>query len=175
MELTTLTAVTLSAILSVTADSKWVNGEDRPRLEQVAKVMAQTVLDEGCISSKDKQCEEVSALALVAVAFHESGFAADVQDCSRCVPGGEWCDHGRAQTAYQMQRNNWDGNTRAAICEDFGLATRLAYKALGKGRGSWKNKFMTYAGRPTSGLELYKQHQTILMIVQRKRDGKSGS
>lgn len=163
MELSTLSAIALGAILNTTQHSEWVTSEDAPRLAKVAETMSAVVLKEGCLFPKEPRCEESTVLALVAVAMHESGFAADVQDCSRCKPGGVWCDRGRAQTLYQMQRNNWDGHTRAEVCRDLTLATTLATRALAKGRGGWKNKFRTYAGRPTSGLELYRAHQTLLL------------
>lgn len=136
-------------------------------MEAVAQVMAQTVLTNGCVV-QEPDCEVKTVLALVAVDLHESGFAADVQDCTRCVLGGPWCDHGRAQTAYQMQYNNWGGHSKAAICKDFSLATTLAWKALNKPKAGWKGKFLTYAGRSGSGRELLNTHQTLILRWTKK-------
>lgn len=167
METMTLTAVVLASILHVTANSHHVNGEDLPRLKQVAATIVSVTKEKGCIVSTDEDCELTTAMALVGIDFHESGFASDVQDCSKCVLGGAYCDHGRAQTAFQLQYNNWGGHTRNEICADFNLATSLAYDALAKGKGSWKNKFRVYAGRAKSGKELQDVHESLLFFARK--------
>lgn len=175
MEITTLSAVVLASILSFAQKSEHVNGEDRPRLEKLAVTIAEVVHEKGCIISSEKDCEESTALALVAVAFHEAGLAADVQDCSRCVIGGAWCDHGRAISLYQMQWNNWQGHARADICRDNKLATSLAYDALAKSKGTWKNKFRVYAGRKHTGAELLQLHQLAIHQEMKRKAAKNGS
>lgn len=175
MEVMTLSAVVLASVLSFSKNSEHVNGEDLPRLEALAVTIAEVVREKGCLFPEEKNCEEVTALALVAVAFHESGFASDVQDCSRCVIGGAWCDHGRAISLYQMQRNNWQGHARAAVCKDNRLATSLAYDSLAKPRGSWKNKFRVYAGRKHTGAELLQLHQLAIQQETKRKASKNGS
>lgn len=134
----------------------------------MAETMARVVHRDGCIFPKDNKCEEETVYALMAIAHHESGFASDVQDCSRCKLGGPYCDHGKAISIYQMHSNNWEGHTRQEVCTDLGLSTELALKALKKAKGSWASKFRTYAGRKESGQELFFMYQTIHMMQSRK-------
>lgn len=75
------------------------------------------------------------ALALLAVAQHESGLWRSVQDCSVCVPG-QWCDNGRSISLYQLHVGSgaWGDFPREAICSDNRLATDLALRVLRRHR-----------------------------------------
>ncbi len=168
MELTTLSAITLSAAVSLAQGSDWVTGEDMPRVEAMSATVAKVVHDKGCVIPGEVNCEEKTAYALLAIINHESGFAEDVYDCSRCRLGGPYCDHGKAISVYQMHAVNWGGHSRQEVCSDFYLATSLALDTLKRSKGSWHSKFRNYAGRKESGYELYLQHQTIMLFQARK-------
>lgn len=86
--------------------------------------------------------KEALALALVAIALHESAFSAKVADCR--VTGDRMPWHrpheGRAISAYQMQSSSWDKHSRREICGNPTLAAYLAAKVLQRYRQS------TYGG-----------------------------
>lgn len=68
-----------------------------------------------------------AAELLVAIAFHESGFAKDV-DLGPCAPGrlkGGGCDHGRARGLWQVQAYDFSDREEAAR-----LALKLAYRSM---------------------------------------------
>lgn len=167
MEPTALAALTLTAAMSLAQNSEWVSGEDLPRVARMAATIASVVSDEGCVIPAEDHCEENTAYALLGIAKHESDFASDVEDCSRCRLGGPYCDHGKAISIYQMHSNNWGGHSRAEVCQDLRLATSLARSALAKARGTWKNRFRVYAGRADSGLELLQAQQSILFFQKK--------
>ena len=75
---------------------------------------------------------EATALALYAVAAHESGFEASVQDCSACPVGGARCDRGRSVTLYQLRQGapQWGAHTREQLCSSNRLATGRALHIL---------------------------------------------
>lgn len=126
-----LVELVLAAILSVPrADA------DRARLSAVANDVA-TVATEAPFGSK-----EATALALVAIAQHESGFAADVQTCRRNGDGG------RSVSLWQLQGPwAWDGHTRAEVCASPELAATLALGVLSRHArcGTYGGMFRGYA------------------------------
>lgn len=71
---------------------------------------------------------QASAAALVAVAWHESGFHLGYMDCSACplVKDGK-CDGGQSVSPFQLHSGvSWLGHKRSEICEDTSLAATLA-------------------------------------------------
>jgi len=77
-----------------------------------------------------EQNGEASALAMLAVAVHESGLQGSVQDCSICRRPGGWCPGG-AVSLYQLVPGvAWGGFTRSEICSDNRVATLLASNVL---------------------------------------------
>lgn len=74
---------------------------------------------------------DATALALLTIAQTESGFWANVQDCTLCYPGSAWCDQGRSVTIYQLQGPMaWGGYTREQLCTSNSLATERAHAVL---------------------------------------------
>lgn len=97
--------------------------------------------------------KEASAIALLAVAHHESGLRANIQDCSLCdaalTDGSGWCDGGRSISMYQLMVGRaWAGHTREEICTDNRLATKLALRWLThfSRNATPATMFRTYAG-----------------------------
>jgi hypothetical protein len=94
--------------------------------------------------------KEASDVALLAIAYHESGLRLEVQDCSYCDKNKERgaCDHGRSLTMYQVMRGRaWGGHTREELCTDNQLASRLALGVLTRAsRGGPQAMFQAYAG-----------------------------
>ena len=80
--------------------------------------------------------QTATALALAAVAVHESGLRADVQDCRACYRGSPWCDRGKSISAFQLHERGgaWLTYSREAICGSNDLATRLALRVLERHR-----------------------------------------
>lgn len=94
--------------------------------------------------------QTAAAVALVAVAWHESGFKAGVQDCSICTGANPWCDRGRSVSMFQLHEGRaWQGRTRQELCTDNRLAATLAHRLLtGNARktGNTLGMFVSYAG-----------------------------
>lgn len=91
---TELVSVTLTAILSIAGPPSVDPVLERPRLERLARAIASTVEERDALASwlhgsvlplpfRGSGARQASALALVAIAFHESAFRADVADCRR--------------------------------------------------------------------------------------------
>jgi hypothetical protein len=116
------------------------------RLFDVATDIADVVEEEGPLCD-GPAADECSALALVAIADHESNFMSEVQDCRRTG------DAGRSISLYQLQRWGWGGHDRAELCDSHRLSAELAYRFLR--RGALDNAMRIYAGRERTGRELY--------------------
>ena len=149
--------LTLAKVLGPTSD------EDRTRYERLATEWSHAVETADklpVVCTNGTRCDEAkkaSVLALVSIAWHESKFAANVEDCSLCVPGGLHCDAGRAVTMFQMQNGGWkgwNGNSRRALCSSNELAASTALVILTKREAPLPASFMTYAGRKKTGAEL---------------------
>lgn len=136
--------------------------------------------------------QQATSLALLEIAWHESGFRAKVEDCR--ITGdlpARWSHitEGRAISLFQLQSNNWFDlfemsktkpprhiwHKRNAICESNLLATRLALHALMrhavKSRGttipaSVSGMFYTYAsgksGKTKAGREHVEQFEAMM-------------
>lgn len=117
-----LAGLTLAAILSLlpaTADQ----AAERARLDPLAAAIAAAVLA-GALPFEGPAAKEGSALALAAIAWHESNFDARVLDCRRKGTRGD-------ATAFQllgpMARG---GYTVAELCASFRLAADRALAVL---------------------------------------------
>jgi hypothetical protein len=100
---------------------------------------------------------EATALALYAVAAHESGFWSKVQDCSACYIGSRWCDQGRSVSLYQLQGPaSWGPYSREELCSDNANATRRARAVLARHRkaGSSLGLFIGYSRTRQVGEEM---------------------
>lgn len=92
---------------------------------------------------------EATTAVLYAIARHESGFWAKVQDCSICYYGSAWCDHGRSITLFQLREGSgtWGTYTRKELCEDNLKATeRTALVLRGFSKSTTLMMFNSYAG-----------------------------
>lgn len=140
-----------------------ITNEERARLAQVTEDIVAVVEEReaaGTLPFDGDAAADATALALVAIEWHESGFHADVSDCSRCKLGGIWCDGGRAISGFQMQSNAWQGHSRKEICRDHKLAAKLALDALSRPKASADGLFRGYASgnsalHTRAGKELY--------------------
>lgn len=62
---------------------------------------------------------EVTTVAVVAVAWHESGFKPSVQDCSICKKSKDWCGGGRSVSLYQLEGPvSFGGYTKDELCKN---------------------------------------------------------
>jgi hypothetical protein len=100
---------------------------------------------------------EATALALYAVAAHESGFWEQVQDCSACYIGSQWCDQGKSVSMFQLQGPMaWGGYTREELCTDNAKATHRGRVLLGRHKKSSSpiGLFIGY-GKRKAGAEMH--------------------
>ena len=110
---------------------------------------------------------DATALALTAVAEHESGFWGRVQDCSACLPGSRWCDRGRSISLWQLHVGSgaWIGHDRQTVCSNNDIAARLALRILERNRkaSSVATVFSGYArgGRHGAGAEMLGIFETL--------------
>jgi hypothetical protein len=136
--------------------------------------------------------QQATVLALLEIAWHESGFRSKVEDCT--ITGdlpAKWSkpNEGRAVSLFQLQSNNWYDlfemtktkpprhrwHKRDAICKSNPLATRLALGALMRqamtARGTTKpagvqGMFYTYAsgkgGKTKAGQEHVLQFEAMM-------------
>jgi hypothetical protein len=97
-------------------------------LERVAEDIASVVQDEDAPHAFDgPAAKEATAVLLVAIAAHESGFAHDVDDCRRRG------DSGRSRTMWQIMGTVFlEGHTTTEICKDRRLAAKLALHIVAK-------------------------------------------
>lgn len=141
--------VIFGIILTVfSARNSVVTDTDRTRLHGIAQdIWTVSEAAEG----KPFQCEkakEAAALALVTIAYHESGFWEKVQDCSVCYRGSKWCGGGLAITLFQLEGDVARGGyTRAELCASNAKAAERALAVLGNYRraGSVGAMFDGYA------------------------------
>lgn len=142
----TLYEVALAAITALARPAP----ADVPRLERLAGDVVLAV-ELGADPFEDSTA---NALALVAIAWHESGFRPEVADCR--VAG----DSGRSVTAWQLMGPwAWGGASRADVCNHPALAAYLALGVLERHaercpRAPWRAVFGGYAsgscGRPSA-------------------------
>lgn len=106
---------------------------------------------------------EKTAAAILAVAFHESGFMKDVHKgpCYRGKGQTKRCDSGRAHCMMQIQMTHSgktpDGYTGTELFADLAKCMRSGLRQLAAsqgqcGPGSWRERFAIYAsGRCSAG------------------------
>lgn len=103
---------------------------DRDRLHQVAADIWAASGERPAYCGDDTDVAQyATALALVGIAVHESAFDKRVQDCS-------WWAGNPAVSLFQLQGPvALDGHSKRAVCASNVLASRLAAKALARGKG----------------------------------------
>jgi len=152
--------------------------KDTDRLRGVAEDIT-SVSAESTLFCGPRQAD-ATALALVAVAEHESGFWRRVQDCSVCDGVTGWCDRGRSISLWQLHVGSgaWQGFTRAEVCSNNDIAARLALRILERHRKASHpaSLFFGYArgARIGAGREMFDIFSTLIRkagIVVTYRDG----
>lgn len=127
--------ITLAAILSVVRPPAVdVNDHaEQHRLVTVAHdIVLAAELHDGA-PFRGPARKEALALALVAIALHESAFSAKVATCEVTgdVPLGRKRWEGRSISTFQLHTGRaWDGHRRREICGNPALAAYLAAKVL---------------------------------------------
>lgn len=150
----------LFGVILMFASAHGQSSDDQMRLRAVAQDYWEAVEAAPRTPIHGEAGKEASALALVALAAHESHFWSKVQDCSACVMGGEFCDHGLSVTAFQLREGSgaWGVYTREQLCESNVLATERALILLNRHRkaGSTLGLFKGYAhgGRRQAAKEM---------------------
>jgi hypothetical protein len=171
----TLAALTLSAILAFPSAAASDHAE-RPRLEALANDIAHVVVERDEVANwlpgsalplpvDGKDARRRTALALVAIAYHESGFDARVSDCRRV--GSDFPSISAFQLLGRFARGPY---TRAELCASPRLAAKRALFVLAhhaKRCGSMVKALRGYAsgdgGKPTkAGRELHDLWQVAL-------------
>jgi len=124
--------------------------------------------------------DEAAALALTAVAEHESGFWGKVQSCEACYRGSPFCDKGRSISLWQLHIGGgaWREYDRPTICGNNDIAARLALRILERHRktSTPAGLFVGYArgGRRAAGPEMASIFGTLIRsqrITISYRDG----
>jgi hypothetical protein len=128
-----LTTIALGAILTLARPPAVDPVAERPRLEDLAKTVAHVVDERDALATwlpgsvaplpfRGPWARQATALALVAIAWHESGFAADVADCRRLGAFEP------SISAFQLHGPwAWGPYTKAQICRS---PRRAAERAL---------------------------------------------
>lgn len=158
----TLFELTLWAMLGATPTEA-----DRARLTPVAEAIASEA--QGSPLWEGDAGEAATAIALVAIARHESHLRESVR---RCQLKG---DHGRSVGLFQVQRGwAWDGHDERAICESDRLQAALSLRVLGHYRKSCKScaplkLFQAYAsGDPAKRSDAAKDTAAMWERIARK-------
>lgn len=131
----TLSQIILIAILSVVR-APAVDVQDhaeQSRLVRLANDIAYAVELHGGAPFRGPARKEALALALVAIALHESAFDRRVASCKLTGDRMPWhkADEGRSIALWQLMSGKaWDGHTRKEICGNQALAAYLAAKVL---------------------------------------------
>jgi hypothetical protein len=137
-----LTPYILAAILSTLPSSS--READRERLEPLAVSIAAAIADAKALPFRGPAGVEASALALVAIAAHESSFHPEVLDCRKRGDGGH------SVTAFQLHDGAaWGELTDVELCGSFDVATPRALRVLttyGARASSPQGVFSSYAG-----------------------------
>lgn len=108
--------------------------EERPRLESFATSIAEGVGDAGEVNPFQGEDSDLAfALALVAIAKHESDFSADVIACRRTGDRhkGQDLHEGPSITAFQLKGKwAWGDHSREELCESPRLAAEQAARVF---------------------------------------------
>lgn len=150
--------VLLTLMRSAADPGSFCEDESNARLCGVASDAVMATQSARALPFDGPAAEPASIVALLSVAYHESGFRADVQDCT--IRG----DMGRSISLYQLHIGPArHGHSAEEICTDNLLATRLALRYLARTarRGSVYGMFWGYAGAPgKAALELTAIYRT---------------
>ena len=99
--------------------------EPTPAMVTVARAATYAVATAPSLPLTGPAAREGTIAMLVGVAWHESGFRADVVDCR--TRG----DSGRSVSAWQLMRGMaWAGHTQAEICRSPELTASLALRVI---------------------------------------------
>lgn len=106
---------------------------DRTHLVEVARDIASVVeAEDAPVLFRGPAGREATALLLVAIAAHESGFQKAIDACEKRGDGG------RSRTMWQMIAGvHLQGHSYEAVCSDRRLAARLALDALALARKNY--------------------------------------
>jgi hypothetical protein len=146
----TLSELTIAAVLAFARGPAVDPVAERPRLESFGRAIASAVHDRQALlewlpgsMAPLPSTPERTSLALVAIAFHESSFRAEVSDC-RIVGFAE-----PSITAFQLNgRWAWGPYTKRQLCRSPRLAAERALYVLSAQAqrcGSLERAFMGYA------------------------------
>lgn len=109
-----------------------------------------------------------AAQLLIAIAWHESGFAKDV-DLGPCAPkrlaiGG--CDRGRARGLWQVQAFDWGHREEAA-----GLAMKLAFRSMTACRKlPVEERLAAYAGGTCASVMGQKRSREVWTVLRKIKE-----
>jgi hypothetical protein len=145
--------------------------DDRMRLHGVAQDVVAAVEAAPALPFWGPAAHEASAVALVAVAHHESGMWAKVQSCEVCNPESGWCDRGRSVTLFQLQgRTAWGGYSRQELCSSNAAATERALAVLARfsRSPSTGRLFDGYAGRSLGVGRAAREIDTMFLTKAKK-------
>lgn len=149
------------------AETPWERGV---RYVAIASDVA-AAADEAC-GSRGEGCRRWAVAVLLGVAWHESGFAADV-DAGRCYRGrdgkGPRCDGGRAWGLWQMQGSGDEGK---AWARDRRAGAREALRRIGRSlracrRLPREEALSAYAGGRCEGAEAARRARELHAAVTR--------
>jgi hypothetical protein len=140
-----IAALVTAALLSLNPSNPHAKKLAAARIEKVSAEIEAAVDRAEQLPVTGSAAKEGSALALVALGWHESHFRSDVADCSACDGRTRLCDHGTSVSAYQMKKGAWGGHTREDVCADPTLAASLALKLLSSHRSTMPAAFRAYA------------------------------
>ena len=141
--ITPLAALILSALLSLNPRPN--TDADMARAVVVAQEIEAAVEGADKLPVTGDAAKEGSALALVAVGWHESKFRADIADCRACDGKSALCDRGTSISSFQMKQRAWGGNTREQVCADGSLAASLSLRLMASHKVSMPGVFRAYA------------------------------
>jgi hypothetical protein len=176
----TLASAILSALLALSPVEAphesvpgWAESADQraARYASIADDVAAAVTDACASSAEAATCQRRAAALLVGLAWHESGFAPDVDagDCYRGRDGrGPRCDSGRAVSLWQLQGSA----DERALWRDRRQAARRALRAAGRSLGACRRnadeeRLAAYAGGRCEHPTARRRARELAAAVQR--------
>jgi hypothetical protein len=177
--LTTLASATLAALLSISPPSSprlaypgWMETPEArvARYASIAHDIA-TASHDAC-GERSEPCARAASALLLGIAWHESGFAIDV-DIGPCYRGrdgkGPRCDGGRAVTIWQLQGSTEE---RALWSGDRVQAARAALRKTWRSMGACKHnapeeRLAAYAGGRCDNPEARRRARELHAFVAR--------
>jgi hypothetical protein len=120
----TLTEAVLSVMMALSPERSWTSLPGHTESVEARRARYAAIANDVVAVGKDR----VGAALILAVAFHESGFAHDVDEGRHCYRGPGYearCDSGRAVCMMQLQlprREREEARTDRRVCFSRGLA-----------------------------------------------------